>query len=102
MKIFNFLSTTRVLAEVQVESSRARAEEDIVVARLSVESDERTDLLEKLAGDLKYKRIAPELVSRLANLIAEGACPLKLGGTLKGLYSSDSIEDSVVLIESAK
>ena len=87
---------------MQVESSRARAEEDIVVARLSVDSDERTDLLEKLAGDLEYKRIAPELVSRLATMVAEGSCPLKLGETIRGIYGSDSIEDSVVLIESAK
>ena len=102
MKIFNFLSTTRVLAEVQVESSRARAEEDIVIALLSVKNEDRKELLKKLKGDLNYKRLSPMLVSMLANLIAEGACPLKLGDTLKGLYSSDSIEDSVVLIESAK
>jgi hypothetical protein len=102
VKIFNFLSTTRVLAEVQVESSRARAHEDLLIAQLSVESDERTDLLEKLAGDLKYKRIAPELVSRLATMVAEGSCPLKLGETIIGIYGSDSIEDSMMLIESAK
>ena len=87
---------------MQVESSRARAEEDIVIALLSVKNEDRKELLKKLKGDLKYKRLSPMLVSMLANLIAEGACPLKLGDTLKGLYSSDSIEDSVVLIESAK
>ena len=97
-----FLSTEEILANLQVESSRTRAEEDIVIALLSVENEERKELLKKLKGDLKYKRISPMLVSMLANLIVEGACPLKLGGNLKGLYSSDSIEDSVVLIESAK
>ena len=102
MKLKFFLSTEEILATLQVESSRTRAEEDIVIALLSVENEERKELLKKLKGDLKYKRISPMLVSMLANLIAEGACPLKLGGTLKGLYSSDSIEDSVVLIESAK
>ena len=102
MKLKFFLSTEEILAKVQVESSRARAHEDLLIAQLSVETQERKELLKKLKGDLKYKRISPMLVSMLANLIAEGACPLKLGCTLKGLYSSDSIEDSVVLIESAK
>ena len=90
------------MAKQQAESSRTRAEGDLLIAQLSVETQGSKELLKKLKGDLKYKRISPMLVSMLANLIAEGVCPLKLGGTLKGLYSSDSIEDSVVLIESAK
>jgi len=97
-----FLSTADILANLEAESSRTRAEEDIVIAQLSVETQERKELLKKLKGDLKYKRISPMLVSMLANLVAEGSCPLKLGETIRGIYGSDSIEDSMTLIESAK